>query len=102
MQRIAISDIEADRRREISTLFEQRRIRCAQVVGQHIQPLIRELILQEADEALTADRAEYPTNRYRPSASDGSTPRSAKKYSTRNSAFSSMSCAGTEQQRTAL
>jgi hypothetical protein len=90
--------MKADRRREMPALFEQRRIRCVQVVGQHIQPLIQELVLQEADEALRVDRAEYPTNRYRPSASDGSTKRS----STRNSAFSSMSCAGTEQQRTAL
>ena len=88
-----------DRRGEKPIQFDLLRIRCVQVIGQHNQPLIQELISQEFDEVLTADRAEY---RFRPSASDGSTSRSAKTYLRRSCTFSSMSSASTEQQRTAL
>jgi hypothetical protein len=97
MQRIAILDMKTDCRGEKPILFELPRIRCVQVVRQHNQPLI-----QESDEALTADRADYRARRFRPSASDGSTSRSAKTYLRRSCTFSSMSCASTEQQRTAL
>ena len=79
-----------DCRGERPIQFDLLRIRCLQVVGQHNQPLIQELISQEFDEVLTADRAEY---RFRPSASDGSTSRSAKTYLRRSCTFSSMSSA---------
>jgi hypothetical protein len=102
MQRIAISDMKTDCRGEKPILFGVPRIRCVQDVGQHNQPLIQELISQESDEALTADRAKYRTHRFRPSASDGSTSRSAKTYLRRSCTFASMSRASTEQQRTAL
>jgi hypothetical protein len=72
---------------------------------QHIQPLIQELILHESDEAVAADRVGRPTDRFRPSASDGSTSRSAKTYLTTgspSSTSSSTSCVSTEQQRAAL
>jgi hypothetical protein len=73
-----------------------------------MQPLIQELILQESDEALTADRAEYPTDRLGLSASDGPTTQSANMYFDQlvlplpTCKSSSMSCASTEQQRPAL
>jgi hypothetical protein len=102
IRRIVISDMKTDCRGEKSILFELPRIRCVQVVRQHNQPLIQELISQESDEALTADRADYRAHWFRPSASDGSTSRSAKTYLRRNCMFSSMSCASPEQQRTAL
>jgi hypothetical protein len=72
------------------------------------QPLIKELILQQSDEALTADRAESSSDQFRPFASVGSIGKDVFNEvlltlpgcTSSSSSFSK--CASTEQQRTAL
>jgi hypothetical protein len=72
------------------------------------QPLIREPILQESDEALTADRAESSSDQFRPFASVGSIGKDVFNEvlfalpGCASSSSSSSNCASTGQQRTAL
>jgi hypothetical protein len=70
--------------------------------------LIKELILQESDEALTADWAETSSDQFRPSASVGLIGKDVFNEvllalpSCTSSSSSSSNCASTEQQRAAL
>jgi hypothetical protein len=67
--------------------------------------LIKELILQESDEALTADWAESSSDQFRPFASVGSIGKDVFNevlFALPGCTSSSSNCASTEQQRTAL
>jgi len=72
---------------------------------QYSQPLIKELILQESDEALTADQAESSSDQFRPFTSVGSIGKDVFNevlFALPGCTSSSSNCASTEQQRTAL
>lgn len=72
---------------------------------QYSRPLIKELILQESNEALTAGRAETSSDQFRPRTSVGSIGKDVFNevlFALPSCTSSSSNCASTEQQRTAL
>jgi hypothetical protein len=93
--------------RNVTSRSPQRLTRNASEAGTSTR-LIQDFIVQEPDAASTADRPESPADRFRTSASDVTTSRSAKTYLARSffppasCTRSSRSCTGTEQQRITL
>jgi hypothetical protein len=95
--------------RDITSRTAQRLARNVACAGtQYSQPLIQELILQESDEALMADRAESSSDHFRTSASLDSIGKEVFNEvffalpSCTSSSSSFSNCVSTEQQRTAL